>query len=52
MEPRKAAQMLLDVETGPEDGFMERWMIIDRMGKDPAFLDLVLPEFHLLNESK
>lgn len=29
MEPRRAAQMLLDVETGPEDGFMERWMIID-----------------------
>lgn len=48
LDHKKAAQMLKDVET--EDGFMSRWMIIERMTKDDSFRDLVIPEVQLLDQ--
>lgn len=50
VEPLLAAQMIKEEEVLKEGtgGFMERWMVIDRMGKDQAFCDQVLEEFKTL----
>ena len=48
VEPDSAARMIKEEEELSQGGFMERWMIIDRMGKDQAFCESVLGEFRKL----